>query len=369
MKTTLQSARYVPQVFVVISILILSFGCDAKKPAIGNEDEIFVIADSSDYYELEGALIEVFEKVIYTPQPENLFLLKRKNFGELNSIKNKKNIIIVAPLNSNSEVAAYIKSILDSTVYKFVEADSEFVFNKYNLWSGDQLVMILTSTDVETLQKNILESKVNLVHYFTKISNKRLYQSLYNAKYEKRDVEARLLDKYGWIIYVQADFHLALDKSNDNFVWLRRAINTDMERWIFIHWIDNGSPAWLNEDSVLAIRNRMTQKFYVTTDGNAFVEVSKEQTPTISEVNFKNNYALLTQGFWRFSDKSGGGPFLSYTFYDELTKRIYMLDGSVYAPKYYKKNLIQQVDVTLQSFMTKSELSQNKIDELMDELD
>jgi hypothetical protein len=77
----------------------------------------------------------------------------------------------------------------------------------------------------------------------------------------------------------------------------------------------------------------------------------------------------MTQGLWRMDDKSMGGPFINYTFYDEASKRIYMLDGSIYAPKYYKKRLIQQVDVLLQSFMTKEELSQEKIEELMSELD
>ena len=53
-------------------------------------------------------------------------------------------------------------------------------------------------------------------------------------------------------------------------------------------------------------------------------------------------------------------------FYDEKTRRIYMIDGSVYAPKYYKRNLIQQMDVTLQSFRTKAELSKERIDDLLD---
>ena len=88
-----------------------------------------------------------------------------------------------------------------------------------------------------------------------------------------------------------------------------------------------------------------------------------------SEVNFNDKYALMTQGFWRFSNHDGGGPFISYSFYDEKTSRIYIIDGSIYAPKYYKKKLIQQVDVTLQSFMTKAELSPDKIESLMDELD
>jgi hypothetical protein len=64
-----------------------------------------------------------------------------------------------------------------------------------------------------------------------------------------------------------------------------------------------------------------------------------------------------------------GGPFVNYVFYDEDTKRIYMLDGSLYAPKYYKRNLIQQMDVTLQSFRTRKELTQERKEELLDALE
>ena len=46
-----------------------------------------------------------------------------------------------------------------------------------------------------------------------------------------------------------------------------------------------------------------------------------------------------------------------------------MIDGSVFAPKYYKRNLIQQVDVTLQSFKTKAELNDERIEELLDAIE
>ena len=64
--------------------------------------------------------------------------------------------------------------------------------------------------------------------------------------------------------------------------------------------------------------------------------------------------------------KGMGGPFVNYMFFDEETNRIYMIDGSVYAPKYYKRNLIQQMDVTLQSFRTRSELSKDRVEDLLD---
>jgi hypothetical protein len=90
------------------------------------------------------------------------------------------------------------------------------------------------------------------------------------------------------------------------------------------------------------------------------VVIAEDQVTSYREVNFLDRYAIMANGFWRFSNKSGGGPYLSYTFYDEGTRRIYMLDGSIFAPKYYKKKLIQQLDVTLQSFMTRDSVSEQR---------
>jgi hypothetical protein len=172
------------------------------------------------------------------------------------------------------------------------------------------------------------------------------------------------LKDYGWIMYVQADYKIAMNKPEENFVWLRRGVNTDMERWIFVHWIDNASPEYLNEDSIRAIRNRVTETFYRVSDEQAYVLIAQDYYMT-SEVNFKGRYAMFTQGLWDLNVKGMGGPFISYTFFDEKTKRLYMLDGSVFAPKYYKRNLIQQMDVTLQSFMLEEELDQRRKDELI----
>ncbi len=371
MKTNMIKKLPFITLLLIISFLLLN-GCGGKRPAIGEEHEIVVVSDSLEYQQLSPILTEVFGKVIYTPQPEVLFNLKRIKLSEYSTKQRRKNIIVIAPLNSGSYVSDYITSILDSNVLPLVESGEEFVFTKYDVWAQNQLVMILTSPDMETLTSKISDNRDDLLYYFQNISNKRLFNSLYNAKYERRDIEAKLLNDYGWIIYVQADFLLAKDAPKDNFVWLRRAAHTDMERWIFVHWVENASPELLNADSIAAIRNRLTSKHYVNMDNSAHVIIADEQAPfnlVVSEVNFKDKYALMTQGFWRFSDHDGGGPFISYSFYDENTRRFYMIDGSIFAPKYYKKKLIQQVDVTLQSFMTKEELSSEKIETLMDELD
>lgn len=340
--------------FILLSFLLTS--CETTlQPARGFEDEIFVVADSVEYETLRETLEDVFEQIIYTPQPEKLFSIKRISVNELNRYKTRKNLIIIAPLNSGSYTSQYINSVLDSAAKEKINNGDVFYINRNDLWAKNQIVMLISSPDLSVLQFNMLKENQNLLYYFQKASDKRLSESLYNPRYEQADIEGKLLKDYGWIIYVQADFKVARNKPDENFVWLRRGVNTDMERWIFVHWIENASPEYLNEDSVRALRNRLTEKYYRTSDEKANVEIARDYF-SINEVNFNNRFALFTQGLWRMSDKSMGGPFVSYTFYDENTKRLYMLDGSIYAPKYYKRNLIQQVDVILQSFYTDADL-------------
>ncbi|MCB0747266.1 MAG: DUF4837 family protein, partial [Ignavibacteriae bacterium] len=155
---------------------------------------------------------------------------------------------------------------------------------------------------------------------------------------------------------------------DEKFVWLRRGMNTDMERWIFIHWIENGSPEFLHADTITAERNRLTKNYYRTTDDSAYVELYDDYKMD-SEVNFNGKYALMTQGLWRFNDQSGGGPFISYTFYDEKTRRIYMLDASIFAPKYFKKSLLQQVDVLLHSFKSEYEVDTLEKEDILSALE
>ncbi len=356
--------RYLIAVVALVSVVYFTACESSNKPAQGLEDEIYVIADSVEYTELLPALDSSFQKIIFTPQPERLFTLIRISPNQLERYRNKKNILIVSPLDSKSLTSQFIHASVDSAAIQKIQDEKDFIIKKENLWAKNQLVMILTAPTIQDLEFKILNNKDNLLYAFQKVSDKRLEQSVYNARYEQKPLEGKLLKEYGWLIYVQADFKLALDVPQDNFIWLRRSPGSDMERWVFVHWIDNASPAYLNEDSVRAIRNRMTEKYYRTTDDSTSVVIASDYY-TSSEVNFHGKYAIFTQGLWELSIKGMGGPFINYTFFDEKTNRLYMLDGSIYAPKYYKRNLIQQMDVLLQSFLTGQEVKQDKKQELL----
>ncbi len=361
--------KFVIKLITALSISLLFIGCNSSnKPAKGFEDEIFVVADSIEYSKFKDVLDSTFEKIIYTPQPEKIFTLKRINPSQIEKYKRKKNIIIAAPLNSGSQTSQFISAVVDSVVEKKLVNDQNFIVYKENLWAKNQLVAVLSASSIQNLRSKILQNSDDLLYTFQKFSDKRLFNSLYKAKYEQKGIEGKFLRDYGWIIYMQVDYHLALNKPEDNFVWLRRAPGSNMERWIFIHWIENATPEYLNEDSIKVIRNRITKKYYLTSDNLGYVVVAEDYF-TINEVNFNGRYALFTQGLWDLNIKGMGGPFVNYVFYDEDTRRLYMLDGSIFAPKYYKRNLIQQMDVTLQSFQTENEITEERKRELLNAIE
>ena len=357
------------QPVLLLSFIFFLISCDpTDKPARGFEDEIFVVADSVEYEGLRTAMELAFEKLIYTPQPEKLFTLKRINVSEFSKYKRRKNIVIAAPLSSGTNASEFLSAIVDSSIEEKMKSDPNFIVYKEGLWAKNQLVAVLSAQDMQQLEFKILQNADNLLYAFQKKSDERLYNSLYNPRYEQENIEGKFLKDYGWIIYVQADFKVALNKPEDNFVWLRRSPGSDMERWIFIYWIENASPEYLNADSIRIVRDKVTKEFYRTRSDSSYVVVAEDYFTT-NEINFNDKYAIFTQGLWELNIKGMGGPFVNYTFYDEATKRFYMIDGSVFAPKYYKRNLIQQMDVTLQSFRTDAELTAERRENLLDEVE
>jgi hypothetical protein len=353
---------------VVIVIVFLLFLLLYNKPlesAKGFEDEIQVVADSAEYEAFSKSLKSVFEKEIYTPQPEKLFNLRRIDVSQVDSTKLSKNMIIVAPLNSGSRTSEFIKTVIDTSTETKLSTDSNFIVYKYDLWAKNQIVTVLSAHTVQDLNSKITNNSNDLLIAFQKKSDERLFENVYNPAYEQKNIEGKYLKNYGWVFYVQTDFKVVLDKSEDKFVLLNRSKGKELEQWYFVQWIDGATPEYLNPDSIKVIRDRLTKKFSNELNENSFAIVA-ENDFVVNEVNFNGRYALFTQGLWELNIKGMGGPFVNYFFYDEKSRRIYMIDGSVYAPMYYKRNLIQQMDVTLQSFRTKSELSEERIEDLLD---
>ena len=353
-------------ILLLFSLIFFSIGCDSsQKPATGFEDEIYVVADSVDFDVVKESLQKTFEVQINTPLPEKLFTIKRISSNQIQKIENKKNIVIVSPLNSSSQTYKIIDELIDEKDYRRFLSDKNYIHYIYDLWAKNQIVAIISAKTLSDLDFKIEKNKDSLLVTFQRQSDYRLKESLYNPKYEMKNVESKLLLNYGWIIYAHKDYKLEKSDRKEKFVLFKSFADKEKEKSLFVFWIDSTSHLYLNPDSVKSIRNKVAAKYFSSSSDSSYIVLIDSLVNT-TEINFNGRYALYTQGLWKNTKDNSVGPFVNYTLYDDVKKRIYMLDGSVNAPKYYKRNLIQQVDVMLQSFRTVYELSDERVDELVE---
>ncbi|MFQ5797053.1 MAG: DUF4837 family protein, partial [Bacteroidota bacterium] len=260
--------------FLVALNSILFIGCEQfKLEAIGKNDEILVFADSTDWAAVEGHLREALEMKILTPQPEKVFTIRHHSIAEFKDYKTYKNLLIVAPLSSEGPTAQFIGGSLSPEVRALVESGEEFVINKYDLYRREQIIMFLTARNLDVLTDNIRSNREPLLYYFQKVSLQRELNAIYSdAKYEQTDMKKRILRNYEWMMFIQPDYWVAVDSSSERFVWLRRANPVDMERWVFVHWIEDANPALLTQTWTFDLRNQLTKKFYRTIDDSVYVQ-------------------------------------------------------------------------------------------------
>jgi hypothetical protein len=349
------------QRLLVFAFIVASWtGCEiGKTNAVGNDDEIIVFADSTLWFASEQIFRQVFEDTVFTPIPERWFKLRWTDMARFEEFEKHKNRMIVGTLEGQGEVSAYVRQALDSTVKSLVVQGKEFFFVKYDSRARGQLTMFMASPSVSALQVSVRHKAADLLYYFKNMSMRRELAAIdAESRYHKTEIQESLAKRFGWSMTIQHDYWVAIDSAEERFFWVRRANPADMERWIWVHWVDTPNPNLLTERFVIRLRDSVTRRLLKTTGDDAHVEIAPYNLE-IQTADFLGRFAYETRGNWRFSDKTGGGPFVNYTFYDSETKRIYMLDGSIFAPRVEKKKLIIQVDGLLHTFKVISKQKTN----------
>lgn len=294
-----------------------------------------------------------FARPFFTPQPETWFRLRRYNLGDLLNHKRDRNIVIIAPLDAQNRVGDYMRAALDSTVREMVRAGEQHVFVKQDLWYDGQTVVHLTGKNMEDLRNFMVSDAEQLQYYFKKAWDEREKAHMWTLPREEK-IEDRMMDEYGFSMAVIKGWFVAKDSAEISSLLLRRQAPAQTERWMLVHWLDTTDTGLLTSDFAYETRNRLTEILYRTYDDSAYVVIDSLHHLQFDEVRFLDRFAIRMKGLWHMSDYSMGGPFISYLFYDEEQQRIYFLDGSVFAPRYEKKKLLQDVDVMMQTFYTRS---------------
>ena len=346
---------------LLISVVYLS-SCDLEKTAKmksnlpranGKAGQIIVVVDSAQWEGAVGnSLRATFqEQVPYLPREEPVFSLSHIDPMDFQSIlRVQKNIIFVTVLSDKSRGSRKLRSYFTSESLKMIEDDpSIFMYAKQDEFARGQEVLHLFGETEEILLKNIAKNKAKLQKHFLDVEERRLYQSLYAAKVEK-GISRHINEKLGCDIKVPFGYEIALE--DEKFIWLRN-FTPDVDKSVFISWVDYTSEDLFSLDSLLSIRTRVSSPYilYKPEDKTSYMLTETENFDVFrNEINFKDHYAVELRGLWKVNNYYMGGPFLSYAMVDESSNRLYYIEAFLYSPGKPQRDHMRELGTIVRTF-------------------
>jgi len=340
---------------------------DYRPRAIGKEGQITVVMDSSNWTGAAGEALRanVTPWIETLPQPERYFELQHREFTSeqvYDSIQDLKNVIVAAPLSDSTNEANFLRRRLSDQARQAVQNGQVAVVGKPNLWRRSQRVYFVTAATAEDLAEAFQNRGAEIRETFENVTLQRMKREMYDDA-RQYAVEDSLMQEHGFAVNVQHDFQVAIDTTTDStgFVWLRRIL-AQTRREFFVYYIEDANADRITPEWVYNTRDSLARR-YLRGSVAGFVRTDYRRALETEQTQFLDRYGFETKGLWymatpindgkEFQPVGGGGPFVTYTFYDQATDRIYMLDGSVFAPDFDKLEFVRQMQVMARTFRTR----------------
>ncbi len=342
--------------FALFAGLFIWASCegDYRRFAKGGFSEIVVVMDSTQWDSpTADAIRQTFGKEVMTlPRPEekyDLIFMDLQTNRDLDYIKNFKNTIIAAPIDEDSNVGAFIRSVMSEDIKERIADGRNFAFPLRDRWYRDQWTLFLSAPDHETLSQKIGESERSLVGYLDELERERWQQEIYRRG-EQEHLADTLRENHGFGFRVQHDYRIGVDTTS--FISFRRYLH-DNDRWIwFSYFEDRDGLDDIDQEWINSVRDSLNEKYIRGTRDDSYVETEYRRAIETTETTINDKPALETRGTWRMAGDLMGGPFLHYTVYDERQRRIYMMEFAQFAPRYNKRRFMNQFEAMAYTFET-----------------
>ncbi len=343
-------------VLIVALLMWLGLGagsCEMQRRALGDDHIIAVVADSTMFTLLKPALSKAIEKELRTPWPEKIFEIKYVLPGELKSAVMRQNVVMLGTLDGKDQTSQQVQSMLSESMKQRVQAGEAYLFRKDSPWAKGQLLLVLAAPTAGELFDRIDENADYIFSILREHSLERTKKIMF-SRYEQKKIEDMLLQKYGWTLRVQHDYVVFQEIPEAGFVHLRR---TSPERWLFVHWEETDDPTVVTDrEWMIKKRNEIGRLFYED-------DVVVDTLYTFYEDEIAGRWVLVFQGLWENNKRIAGGPLKIFAFYDENTRRAYMIDIAVFAPGKRKEPFMRQLEIMARTFRTAEDLKKAPLSE------
>ncbi len=367
----------------LLAVILSSAGCgeggflggDYRPVATGVEGEITVVIDSTLWNGPVGEALQVHIggaiETLPAIEPEfDLEAIGLSSQTAFDMVKDRKNVIFAGLIADTSTrvptpESEYLNVVFgNDSLRQMIMDGAPALVARPNHWRRNQLVYYLAAGSADDLIQSIEQHSEQIRYHYNEVSRTRLHLDMFDIG-RQHMLEDSLMKRHEFAVNAQHDFFIAIDTTQ--FVWLRRSL-TDTWRSIFVYYEEDGDPSKLNAEWIARARDALTQRYIGGTSGG-WIEIDSRRPMTAEEINFKDRYAIEFRGLWHMvGQESGrkfpfgmGGPFVTYAFYDEPSRRLYLIDGMVFAPNFSKREFMRQMEVIAYTFRTQEEVQRESI--------
>jgi hypothetical protein len=314
--------------------------------AYGSVDNIYMVCNESLWNGAVGdSFRNQFEALFpVTPQPEPLFDIRFIEASKFNKVhRTHRAIIVLADLSDNDDKGTQmIRTALgEEKIKKAMENRSSRIAFHKNRWAMGQVVIYWFAPNKAALMESISKDYKDVIEIINKLDAETLSKQVY-ADGQSQRLNDSIKTTFGFEMKIPRDFNIAYRDSNTTWLYEDRQKSSNN---ILIHIINGIDNKKMSKDSLIAIRNRLSKKYFSSWAEGSFMEVDDENLPIyFTEMKFQEIRTLQARGIWRMEKDFMGGSFVTYMLPDVKNNRIIFMDAFVYAPGQKKRPEMRRLD-------------------------
>jgi hypothetical protein len=292
-------------------------------PSSGTHNELLIVCHDSLWSQLAGrALVDVFgQEQKGLPQSEGTFSVNRISTRDFSTIFKKAKSIVMAEFS-----------------------DSTYVSIRQNVWARPQVVITISAPDEKDMYLLIKKQQQEMVTTFyesdLKVVRGRMKGSTYKILPENLTNDLGIKQ-----MVLNEGFNQTLDKP-DLKIFRQQTKKTEQ---FLIFSKRRVAEEDIPGQDIIAARDSIGKNYFEGyRDGSYFTTetvIPPEQNPTVIDGRF----AIETRGLWKTVGDFMGGPFISYTIYNDNTNEVITIEGLLFGPDAKKRNIILEMEAMITS--------------------
>lgn len=317
--------------YLLSSILLFACSEEAKSPtekylppSSGTHAEMLIVAHDSLWHTATGeALLNVFAQEQYgLPQPEGIFSVNH-----------------VAPSGFQG-LLKKAKSIV------FVEVgDTTMIQSKIDVWARPQITTTIIAPNRKELLRLIKANQTQLVNTYHQSDLGVVRGRMKSNTYKTLPTSLKELGIAR--MYLQKGFEQTLDKPE---LKIFKQSTKKTEQFLIF------STRPINEETlpgqdIIAARDSIGKHYFAGTMDNSYFATETLVPPQQTNTEVDGRFAIETRGLWKTVGDFMGGPFISYTIYNDERHEILTVEGFLYGPDARKRNILLEMEGMITSII------------------